>query len=555
MRCLAVVIVSVQSIDRLSAVLIPTQPDDWQATFHSIPKAIDRLVHQRVGTRLCEIGTADAANSDMFTDFDSWGESVFWPSVMSKFGVQVNGTAKEASGLEIQIRPGMRASALGLRLQEGQVLENRLLTAPSVPEKRMLRFKLPPDMTYQCGDYLAILPVNPPNVVRWAIRRFNLSWDSTLTVWKPTDASGSIAVPLETPISALELFSTYVELSQPASKWDLKYLADAAHGDTSVQNELRSLASDATRFVDEIVQQRVSPLDILLRHPVIDLPLNTFLTMLPPMRVRQYSISSSPLVDPSECSIKFSVLKSPSPSTSSRDSGFEGVASTYLAGLQPGEKAYMTVRPSTFGFKPPLDLQTPMIMACAGSGLAPFRGFIMDRAEKIRGRQLTGAPHPDIRGLAKAILYVGCRTKGVDDIHAEELAEWVRLGAVDVRWVYSRPAGDSLSGSSPHEGSDGADGSRWRRHVQDQIVHDREELAALLERGARILVCGGTGVGQGVRQALKRIYLRQRRDGCRLRIDTDEGDPSRTADDEDAAAERFLEMLKTKERYATDVFT
>jgi cytochrome P450/NADPH-cytochrome P450 reductase len=179
----------------------------------------------------------------------------------------------------------------------------------------------------------------------------------------------------------------------------------------------------------------------------------------------------------------------------------------------------------------------------------------MDRAEKIRGRQLTGAPHPDIRGLAKAILYVGCRTKGVYGIHAEELAEWERLGAVDVRWVYSRPAGDSLSGSSPHEGSDGADGSRWRRHVQDQIVHDREELAALLERGARIFVCGGTGVGQGVRQALKRIYLRQRRNGCRLRIDTDEGDPSRTADDEDAAAERFLEMLKTKERYATDVFT
>ncbi|EAU38312.1 hypothetical protein ATEG_01555 [Aspergillus terreus NIH2624] len=478
---------------------------DWQATFHSIPKAIDRLVHQRAGTRLCEIGTADAANSDMFTDFDSWGESVFWPAVMSKFGVQVNGTAKEASNLEIQIRPGRRVSALGLQLQEGQVLENRLLTAPSVPEKRMLRFKLPPDMTYQCGDYLAILPVNPPNVVRWAIRRFNLSWDSMLTVWKPTDASGLIAVPLETPISALELFSTYVELSQPASKRDLKYLADAANGDTAVQNELRSLASDATRFVDEIVQKRVSPLDILLRHPVIDLPLNTFLTMLLLMR--------------------------------------------------PGEKAHMTVRRSTFGFKPPLDLQTPMIMACAGSGLAPFRGFIMDRAEKIRGRQLTGAPHPDIRGLAKAILYVGCRTKGVDDIHAEELAEWERLGAVDVRWVYSRPAGDSLSGSSPHEGSDGADRSRWRRHVQDQIVHDREELVALLERGARIFVCGGTGVGQGVRQALKRIYLRQRWDGCRLRIDTDEGDPSRTADDEDAAAERFLEMLKTKERYATDVFT
>ncbi|KAL5359775.1 cytochrome P450 [Aspergillus floccosus] len=479
---------------------------DWQATFHSIPKAIDRLVHERAGTRICDIGTADAANSDMFTDFDSWGESVFWPAVMSRFGVQVNGTAKDSSELKIQIRPGMRASALGLQLQEGQVMENKLLTAPSVPEKRMLRFKLPPDMTYQCGDYLAILPVNQPHIVRQTLRRFNLSWDSILTVWKPTDACGSIAVPLETPISALELFSTYVDLSQPASKRDLNSLADAANGDANVEAKLRSLASDSTRFVEEILQKRVSPLDILLRHLIIDLPLNTFLTMLPPMRVL-------------------------------------------------GEKAHMIMRPSTFGFKPPLDLQTPMIMVCAGSGLAPFRGFIMDRAEKIRGRQLTGAQHPDIRGLAKAILYVGCRTKGLDDIHAEQLAEWERLDAVDVRWVYSRPAGDSLSDSSPHDGSDGADGSRWRRHVQDQIFQDREELSGLLERGAHIFVCGGTGVGQGVRQALKRIYLQQRRNGCRLRIDADEDDPSRTADDEDAAAERFLEMLKTKERYATDVFT
>ncbi|GES57479.1 P450 family fatty acid hydroxylase [Aspergillus terreus] len=182
----------------------------------------------------------------------------------------------------------------------------------------------------------------------------------------------------------------------------------------------------------------------------------------------------------------------------------------------------------------------------------------MGRTEKIRGRQLTGAPHPDIHGLAKAILYVGCRTKGVDDIHAEELAEWKRLGAVDVQWVYSRPAGDSLSRSSPHEGSDGADGSRWRRHVQDQIVRDREELAALLERGARIFVCGGTGVGQGVGQGCARLSSASTCGSVRMgvfcaliptRVIPAGRQMMRTPQP------RVLEMLRTKERYATDVFT
>ncbi|KAL4897777.1 cytochrome P450 [Aspergillus ambiguus] len=474
---------------------------DWQATFHSVPKAINNLVLERGGTRLCNLATTDAANSDMFTDFDNWGESVFWPAVTSKFGTQMNENAAAVSGVQVQVRPGMRASALGLQLKEGQVLENKLLTASSMPEKRMLRFKLP-EMSYQCGDYLAILPVNPPSIVRQAIRRFSLSWDSLLTVWNPTEsASGSNTVPLDTPISAFELFSTHVELSQPASKRDLKHLADSANGDVVAQAKLRSLASDSTRFTEEIVQKRVSLLEILMRHPAIDLPLNAFLSMLPPMRL-----------------------------------------------------LHMTVRPSNAGFKPPISLETPIIMICAGSGLAPFRGFIMDRAEKIRGRgALEVAQGAQQANVGKAILYIGCRTKGLDDIHAEELEEWARLGAVDVRWVYSRPVSDFLTGISPHYGSDGANGGR--RHVQDQIFEDREELLQLLEWGARIFVCGSTGVGQEVRQTLKQIYMQKHREDSRIHVDIDGEGSRQVTEDIDAAAESFLERLKTKERYATDVFT
>lgn len=369
--------------------------DDWQATFHRIPKAINQQVEERRGSRLCDIGLADAANSDMFSDFDSWGESVFWPAVTSRFGsTQPQEGSKPTSAFQVEVSSGMRASTLGLQLQEALVLENQLLTQPGVPAKRLIQFQLPSDMTYQCGDYLAVLPVNPSSVVRRAIRRFDLPWDAMLCIQKTSQKTGTASIPLDTPISAFELLSTYVEMSQPASKRDLNTLADAAVADAEVQAELRYIASSPSRFAEEVVKKRASSLDLLMRYPSIQLSIGDFLAMLPPMRVRQYSISSSPLTDPSQCSITIAVLNAPSLTASSSEERYLGVASTYLSELQPGERAHIIVRPSHSGFKPPTDLKTPMIMACAGTGLAPFRGFTMDRAVKIRGRSF-GQELPD----------------------------------------------------------------------------------------------------------------------------------------------------------------
>ncbi|KAJ5780581.1 hypothetical protein N7457_005741 [Penicillium paradoxum] len=517
---------------------------DWSSTFYRIPKAIDQLAKENGANKLCDIGLADAANSDMFTDFDGWGESSFWPAVMAKFGgAGLEKSAKPKSSLQVEVSSGMRASTLGLQLEEGFVVDNQLLTSPEAPAKRIVKFKLPSDMTYQCGDYLAVLPVNPSSVVRRAIRRFDLPWDAVLRVQKPSGSTASPSIPIDTPISAFELLSTYIELSQPASKRDLNALADAAIQDAETQAELRYMASSPSRFTEEIVKKRVSPLDLLTRYPEIKLSIGDFLAMLPPMRVRQYSISSSPLADPSECSITFSVLSAPALANTVTEGGegieqYLGVASNYLSELQIGERAHITVRPSNF--KPPVDLETPMIMACAGSGLAPFRGFVMDRAEKIRGRRSS----PDSDELreneafkpAKAVLYVGCRTKGQDDIHAAELADWATLGAVDVRWAYSRPA----------EGKG--------NHVQDLMLEDREELVQLFEQGANVYVCGSTGVGAGIRDACKQMYLEKRRE--KLAECKEKGETLPNAElSEDEAAKAFFDNLRTKERYATDVFT
>jgi cytochrome P450 / NADPH-cytochrome P450 reductase len=164
----------------------------------------------------------------------------------------------------------------------------------------------------------------------------------------------------------------------------------------------------------------------------IDLSFAAFLQLLPSMRVRQYSISSSPLANPQRVSLTVSVLAAPS--IAGRREPFLGVASTYLASLRPGDKVQLAVRPSSVAFRPPTDLAVPLVMFCAGSGLAPMRGFLQERAaQKQAGRE-----------VAQSLLFFGCRSPQQDYLYGEsDLKEWAELGIVDVRTAFSRDSAAS----------------------------------------------------------------------------------------------------------------
>ena len=181
-----------------------------------------------------------------------------------------------------------------------------------------------------------------------------------------------------------------------------------------------------------MLAKRLSLLDILEDQPDIKLSFGAFLQLLPSMRVRQYSISSSPLANPQRATLTISVLEASA--ISGRGEPFLGVASAYLAGLRPGDKVQLAVRPSNAAFHPPNDPAVPMVMACAGSGLAPMHGFLQERAEQKKAG----------RDVAKSLLFFGCRKKGEDFLYGEtDLKEWVELGIVDVRPAFSCAKGES----------------------------------------------------------------------------------------------------------------
>ncbi|KAJ6782745.1 hypothetical protein PWT90_03620 [Aphanocladium album] len=475
---------------------------DWAATFHKIPKLVDSLMAERGAKRIVPMTAVDVADSDVFTQFETWEDEKLWPTLREKYGATEN-QEQGASAIAVEVTHP-RKTTLRQDVEEAMVLDTKVLTTGHNGVKKHIEINLPSDMNYKTGDYLAILPLNPIPTIKRVLRRFGIAWDATLTI----TAQGSTSLPTGSPIAAANILGAYVELSQPATKRNIQAMIDSTEEEKALQ-ELKPLAGE--KFSDEITLKRASVLDLLERFPSVDLPFGSFLAMLPPMRVRQYSISSSPLMDPTRATLTFSVLDAPALSGGGRHLG---VASQFLDSLHPGDKVHVAVRPSAAFHLPADPEKTPIICMAAGTGLAPIRGFAEERAAMIAAG----------RKLARAVFFFGCRTPEEDDLYADQFAEWERTGAMEVRRAYSRAP----------EKSDGC------KYVQDRIAKDRQIIFDLWDQGARLYMCGSRAVGKGIEDALVDMIK-----------DSSEKNLQKIVTDE--AARAWFEKLRN-ERFMADVF-
>ncbi|KUI57486.1 hypothetical protein VP1G_04797 [Cytospora mali] len=467
-----------KEMDKVSYAVFGCGHHDWAQTFHKIPKMVDATMEKLGGTRIATMGVADTAEGDMFTRFETWEDELLWPALKDKYGIADDMESGEAiqGGLSVEISTP-RSSTLRQDVKEAVVIETHDLTSPGAPTKKHIEIQLPSDMSYSAGDYLAILPINPKDVVHRALRRFRLAWDAHVTI----HSNSTTTLPTGYPIPASDVVGAYVELGQPATKRSITALIEATKDDAT-KAALQRLAGDD--YVTEVNAKRVSVLDLLEQYPLVDLPFATFLSLLPPMRVRQYSISSSPLWNPTHLTLTYAVLDAPA--LSGTGQRYLGVATSYLSSLAAGDKLHVAIRPSHASFHLPVDTEnTPIMCIAAGSGIAPFRGFLQERAAMLDAG----------RTLAPALLFFGCRHPDQDDLYREELDRWQAMGAVDVRRSYSRDPASS-------EGC---------AHVQDRLWRDRREVQALWDSGAKVFVCGSRGVGDAVREVAIRMYV----DGAR----------------------------------------
>jgi len=246
-------------------------------------------------------------------------------------------------------------------------------------------------------------------------------------------------------------------------------------------------------------------LDLLEEYPSCELSFGELLELLPAMRVRQYSISSSPRWNPERCTLTVAVLDGPALSGHGR---FHGTCSSYLARLRAGDAVPVAIRTPNVPFHPPASNATPIVMICAGTGLAPFRGFLQERAARRAAGEASG----------EALLFFGCDHPEVDFLYRDEIAAWERDGVVTVFPAWFRePDGDVT-------------------FVQHRLWKERARFREAFERGATVFLCGdGERMAPAVRETL-----------CRIRQEATGGT--------EAEASRWLREIEREGRYVPDVF-
>ncbi|MDT0448087.1 bifunctional cytochrome P450/NADPH--P450 reductase [Streptomyces hesseae] len=498
------------SLDGVQYAVLGVGDRNWAATYQRVPSLIDERLAAAGATSLLERGAADASG-DFAGAVDRWTGDL-WTALLERYGHPVDrATAaaaepeKEQGLYEIQDTPESVTGGLAARhgVQPMEVLDAYELVDMDHElgrSKRFLRLRLPEGVTYRTGDHLAVLPSNPDVLVRRVADRFGLDLDRTVRLH--ARRRGGNALPVDRPLTLRRLLTDFVELQDPATREQVAVLTEHTACPPEKWPLAELAATDPDTFRERVTDAGRSVLDLLERYRACELPFARFLELLPVLRPRHYSISSSAEASPGEVDLMVSLLAAPH---RSGEGVFHGIASHYVQTVTAGDTVQARVLPCSEAFRLPEDPSVPVVLVGAGTGVAPFRGAVLDRLY--------------VRPAGTLLCYFGCDHPDVDYLHREEFEAAEAAGAVSMRPAFMH---------MPENGD---------RFVQDRLARESEEVWAVLEAGGRVHVCGdGRRMAPAVREALMAVYRE-----------------NTGASDEEAAT--WLVSLAESGRYVEDVWT
>jgi sulfite reductase (NADPH) flavoprotein alpha-component len=357
-------------------------------------------------------------------------------------------------------------------------INNRLGGTGSSKDVRQFGFAVDGDFGYRAGDALGVRPVNSADAVtRW------------LTA---AGLNGETAVELDgAGVSLRDACTRHLEIVNVTPAL-LRFVNERA-GD----RELGTLLRQGNTVNLQRWLWGKQAVDVLAQYPV-SAPVQDWVSMLPRLQPRQYSISSSPLEHPGEVHLTVSAVR-----FEYQGQPRHGVCSTFLADHSEAADVPVFVQPTTH-FRPPADPEVPMIMVGPGTGVAPFRGFLQER----RALGHTG----------RNWLFFGERNSATDFYYADELTGLRDSGVLtDLTCAFSRD-------------------QRHKVYVQDRLREQSARVWDWLQDGAHFYVCGDAGrMAKDVDLALRDIVSSQ-------------GGMS-----EDAAA-GYVKTMTKQRRYLRDVY-
>jgi NADPH-ferrihemoprotein reductase len=381
-----------------------------------------------------------------------------------------------------------------------------------------------PSLRYRCGDHLAVWPINPEQEVNRLATV--LGWDANMrhTVIDIQPKEPGTKVPIPTPTTSEAVLRHYLEICGPVSR-DLVGLLRAFGPSESSQEALRQAYDNWSEFLSRNPFITLSRL-LELADPTTawrSVPLAVLIEAIPKLQPRYYSIASSPAVAARRPAITATVVAGTK--TGSSSSPFHGVATNYLLAAHHhhhhhhrhghshiqasltytlqgprsklDKRILIHIRPSTFKL-PPI-AQVPIIMIGAGTGIAPFRGFIQERAKLASSSR--------DREVGQMLLFFGCRHPEQDFLYKDEWEHFARVGApLEVVTAFSRFDPDPSSSSTSPSTTE-----KRKRYVQDYLPLYASRIATMVvDQGAYVYICGSVRMARAVRESLVRVLAMER---------------------------------------------
>jgi len=422
--------------------------EHYNSMVRNVNKALEKLGAHRIG----EAGEGDDGAGTMEEDFLAWKDPM-WTALSEKMGLEEREAVYEPI-FGIVDRDTLAADAAEVYLGEpnkmhlegtakgpfnahnpyiAPIAESRELF--SVKDRNCLHMEIDiskSNLTYQTGDHIAVWPTNPGAEVDRFLEVMGLDGKRhgvvSVKALEPT-----AKVPFPTPTTYDAIARYHMEICAPVSRQFLATLAAFAPDEES-KAEMTRLGGDKDYFHEKISTHHLNVARVL--HTVgkgkkwTSIPFSALIEGVTKLQPRYYSISSSSLVQPKKISITAVVESQMIPG---RGDPFRGVATNYLLALK--QKQNGDPNPEPFGltyeitgprnkydgihvpvhvrhsnFKLPSDPSKPIIMVGPGTGVAPFRGFVQERARQAQ----------DGEDVGRTLLFFGCRKEHEDFLYKSE---------------------------------------------------------------------------------------------------------------------------------------
>lgn len=419
--------------------------------YNSMVRKVDAVLTKLGGQRIGKAGEGDDGAGTMEEDFLTWKEPM-WTELAEKLGLEEREAVYEPV-FAIEEKPELSAEDdtvyLGEpnknhleNMQKGPYNAHNPYIAPidkswelfTVKDRNCLHMEIDvsgSNISYTTGDHIAVWPTNAGKEVDRFVKVFGME-DKRSTVISVKAIEVTAKVPFPTPTTYDAAIRYHMEICGSVSRQFCSTLAAFAPTEDA-KAEMTKLGNDADYFKSKVSSQYKNIAQVcetVCSEPWSAVPFSCLVEGLNKIQPRYYSISSSSLVQPKKISITAVVESIRVPGAGHV---VKGVTTNYLLALK--QKQHGDENPDPHGltyeingprnkydgihvpvhvrhsnFKLPSDPSKPIIMVGPGSGVAPFRGFIQERAEQAKKGENVGP----------TVLFYGCRRRDEDWLYKDE---------------------------------------------------------------------------------------------------------------------------------------